>query len=427
MQLLLHGVHQPLGMPFGVLYFEILQRLGTVYTGALQRKFEQLGLFAALGHGKRHTVEEHRGRGQHRHDHFARELARDRLDDMGYRSREQFLFGAVGTGRHAHRSDGDDRTVAQTQKVAIGRVVVCQKREYVAVDDLGTDDDRARLIVVQRRQTRLAALCGLEAQLSGGTRHFGFEMRAHGAQISAQDRLHQSDALVVILLALGAHARSLAVAQMILQAHAVTSARYGLRRKVELARAQRHHFADELQQSMLRRERTVGAVVLRPVAHQPSRRLHPRKRLAPHDDPRICLIVFEQDIVARLQALYQGVFEQQSILLGVDDDMAHLDDLLDHNAHLGRMVAALQEIRRHAPAQRLGLADVYYRTSPVDELVYARIRRQRGGLSFERLKYLFVTIHCANLQKVMRSIRSTAKDNAILPTRSMFRPPKCHK
>ena len=51
--------------------------------------------------------------------------------------------------------------------------------------------------------------------------------------------------------------------------------------------------------NILHHHRSVGAEVLRPVAVQLPRRLHARKMLAAHHDPRIGLIVFEQDIVLR--------------------------------------------------------------------------------------------------------------------------------
>ena len=67
-QFLLQGIHQPLGISFGIFDFEVLELLGAVDTGALLRVFEQFELFVALGHREGHTVEQQRRRRQERYD-----------------------------------------------------------------------------------------------------------------------------------------------------------------------------------------------------------------------------------------------------------------------------------------------------------------------------------------------------------------------
>ena len=47
-QLLLNGIHQPLGIPFGILDFEVFQLLGAVDAGALPREFQQFEFLPAL-------------------------------------------------------------------------------------------------------------------------------------------------------------------------------------------------------------------------------------------------------------------------------------------------------------------------------------------------------------------------------------------
>lgn len=66
--------------------------------------------------------------------------------------------------------------------------------------------------------------------------------------------------------------------------------------------------------------------------------------LAAHHDPGIGLIVFEQDIVPRLEGLDERVFQQQGVGFAVHDDMADLGDLLHQHANLGAVLLALHEI-----------------------------------------------------------------------------------
>lgn len=127
----------------------------------------------------------------------------------------------------------DDGAVAQADEVAVGRVVVFEQREDVAVDYLGAHDHRAAAIVLQSVETLFEALRRLEFQLLGGGLHVLLQIAAHGAQVAFQDIFHHLHQFGVLLLALRAYARTLAVAQVVLQAYAVTAARYGLRREVE--------------------------------------------------------------------------------------------------------------------------------------------------------------------------------------------------
>ena len=172
---------------------------------------------------------------------------------------------------------------------------------------------------------------------------------------------------------------------MVLQADGIFPPCDGLGREVERAGAQRNHLADELQHAVLHRHRRVGAEVLRTVALQLPRGLYAGKVLAAHDDPRVGLVVFEQDVVTGLQLLDKRIFEQQGVGLTVDDDVADLGDLLHQHPHLGRMLLVLHEVGGDAFAQAFGLADVDDRTLPVEELIYSRLERQQCRLLFERM------------------------------------------
>ncbi len=393
MQFALHGVHQAFGMPLGILYFEVLHLFGAVDTRAFERELQQIGLFAAFGDGEVHLVEQQRGRGQEWHDHLAREVVRYVFDDVLYGQCEHFGLRGADTRGELNGVECDDGAVAQAYEVAVGRVVVFEQREDVAVDYLGAHDHRAAAIVLQSVETLLETLRQLEFQLLGGP-HILLQIAAHGTQIAFQDIFHHLHQFGVLLLALRADARALAVAQVVLQAYAVTAARYGLRREVELARAQRNHLADELQYGVLHRQRPVRTEILRAVVPHDAGRLHAREVFAAEHDPRISFVVLQEDVVSRLVGLDERVFEQKRILLAVDHYVAYLGYLSDEHPHLGRVVLVADEVGRHALAQRLRLADVYYVARAVEELIDARGERQRRHLLFQ---YRLPIVHVANV------------------------------
>ena len=385
-QLLLHGVHQPFGMAFGILDLHVFELLGAVDAGAALGESQQVEFFAPPGYGEGHPVEEHRCRRQEGDDHFARQFAAgDLLDDVLNGQRQHLRAVGIDARREPHGRDGRDRTVADAQEVAVGGIVVLDEREDVDVDDAGADDDRTGRIVLQCSEPRFVTLRRLELQRLGRAAHLPFEVGAHGAQVAFEHRDGHVEQLPVLLGALRADARPLAVAQVVLQADGVPAARDRFGSEIERAGAQRDHLADEFQDAVLHRHRRVGPEVLRAVALQLARGLDAGEVLAAHDDPRVGLVVFEQDVVAGLQLLDERIFEQQGVGFAVDDDVADLGDLAHQHPHLGGMLLVLHKIGGDALAQTLGLADVDDRTRPVEELVHPRFERQQRYLLFERI------------------------------------------
>ena len=373
-------------MAFGILDLHVFELLGAVDAGAALGESQQVEFFAPPGYGEGHPVEEHRCRRQEGDDHFARQFAAgDLFDDMLNGQRQHLRAVGIDARREPHGRDGRDRTVADAQEVAVGGIVVLDEREDVDVDDAGADDDRTGRIVLQCSEPRFVTLRRLELQRLGRAAHLPFEVGAHGAQIAFEHRDGHVEQLPVLLGALRADARPLAVAQVVLQADGVPAARDRFGSEIERAGAQRDHLADEFQDAVLHRHRRVGPEVLRAVALQLARGLDAGEVLAAHDDPRVGLVVFEQDVVAGLQLLDERIFEQQGVGFAVDDDVADLDDLAHQHPHLGGMLLVLHEIGGDALAQALGLADVDDRTRPVEELVHPRFERQQRYLLFERI------------------------------------------
>ena len=211
-QFALHGVHQALGMAFGILYFEVLHLLGAVYARALERELQQFGFLAALGHREDHLVEKQRRRRQQRHYDLARKVMRDVVDDVLYGHCQHLGLRCLHAGAQLDRMQRYDRAVAQAYEVAVYHVIVLQQRKDVAVDDLGADDDRAALVILQRIEPLFETLRRLELERRGRLLHVPFEIAAHGTQVAPQHLLHHIDQFVILGLALRTDARALAVA-----------------------------------------------------------------------------------------------------------------------------------------------------------------------------------------------------------------------
>ena len=79
-----------------------------------------------------------------------------------------------------------------------------------------------------------------------------------------------------------AHARSLAVAQVVLQADRIAPFGDSRRRKVERAGSQGNHLADKLQDTALHHYRAVGTEILGAVAVEDAGGLYARERFAAH-------------------------------------------------------------------------------------------------------------------------------------------------
>ena len=369
MQLLLHGGHQAFGMPLGILDLEVLELFGAIDTGALERELQQIEFFAPFGNGEGHSVEKLRGRGEVGNDDLFGQRSGDRFGDV-LDGQGQHL-GRIGVDARGepYRIDAHDRTVADAQEIAVGHIVVHQQGEDVHVHD---DDHRFARLVVQGVEACLVALCDFEFQVSGGCLHLFFKIGTHGAQVAFENRNRHIDQCVVFFFALRSHARSLAVAQVVLQADRIAPFGDSRRRKVERAGSQGNHLADKLQDTALHHYRAVGTEILGAVAVEDAGGLYARERFAAHDDPGIGLVVLEQDVVARLEGLDQRVFEQQGVRFGIDDDVPDRSDLPHEYLYLGAVFLVLHEIRADPLAQAFGFADVDDRPVLVQKLIYAR-------------------------------------------------------
>ena len=103
-------------------------------------------------------------------------------------------------------------------------------------------------------------------------------------------------------------------------------------------------------------------------------------------DVGVGLVVAQQDVEARLALLDQVVFKRQRFAFVIDRDVVDVDRLAHQRAGLAIVdLVSLEEIRAHARAQVLGLADV-------DDLAFGILVEIAAGRGGERADF-FEEIH----------------------------------
>ena len=169
---------------------------------------------------------------------------------------------------------------------------------------------------------------------------------------------------------------------MVLEADAVTVLGNRLGGQVQRAGAQAVDTVCHVQNGLLDVDRRVRPEILRSVAHEPPGRLHARERLVADHDPRVGLVVLEQDVVARLEALDHVVLEQERLALAGDDRVAQVGDPGDHDPHFRALVRFRREVGVDPPVQVFRLAHVDHLSVGAQKLVDAGRLGQQGDLLF---------------------------------------------
>ena len=223
---------------------------------------------------------------------------------------EHLSLVGIDTCRYHYGLYRHDRTASHTYEVAVGLIAVHDKREDVNIYDIGTYDNRTGTVFFQRFEACLETHCRLETQAVGRLLHLALQIALYGTGVAFQNGGCHCNELGIFGLALSPDTRGLAVADMVLQTGLVSTFVYLLLGEIQTAGAQRNNILDKLQNRFLGRYRAVGAIVLRAVSYQLSSRLYSWEWLGRNGNPRVGFIVFEQDVVARLQTLNQRVFQQ---------------------------------------------------------------------------------------------------------------------
>ena len=368
-------------MFFRVLDFKVLQLFEAVEACASLRELQQLEPVAPGGHRELYLLEEPLFR-QQRDDDFAGEPAGELFADVRYGPREHLFFVGSRSDGELYREAVHHRAVRDLHVVAVGRAVrlVHQEREDVHPPQGGAYDDRFAFIVLQQHQAVFEVCRRLEVQLRRGLRHLPVQELACGAQVAPQRLLYPFDACGVILGALPAGARPLAVADVVLQAYAVFAPGYRFGREVQGTGAELVDAVNEVEHVFLHHHRRVRTEILRTVPHQPPGGHHTGEGLVAHHYPGIGLVVLEHRVVARLQGLDKRVFEQQRILFRGNVDVPQGGYLPYHHPDFRSVFARLHEVGRNALLQILGLADINYLSGTVEELIDAGSRGEQGNL-----------------------------------------------
>ena len=201
-------------------------------------------------------------------------------------------------------------------------------------------------------------------------RHPRFKFMQHGLRVAHQESLGIGD---IVRIGLGrdvADARAGATLDLIEQTRPGAIGIHGV-----LAGPQLEHLLQQLDRFLHRPGARVRPEVAVLAVGRSAVIGEPRECVRGNLQVRIALVVAEQDVVARLQALDEVVLEQQRLGLGPDHRGLHPHDLADHVADAGAAVALL-EIVGDAPFQVARLAHVEHRTGGIEIAVDAGQLRQ---------------------------------------------------
>ena len=149
--------------------------------------------------------------------------------------------------------------------------------------------------------------------------------------------------------------------------------------------------------------------------------VHSRIETARDADPGIALVILEQDIVARLEFLDQGILQVEGLFLGIDDSVFQVSNIAHKHSCAQRCVFAV-EVGAHTALEVLGLADVYNRALPIAVAINARLIGEQRQLQLQVVGHASNSINAPNdqaqSQKVNSEVTSTSGGKTSRPCRS---------
>ena len=213
-------------------------------------------------------------------------------------------------------------------------------------------------------------------------------------EVAAEDGADGVHALVVILLALFADARGLAVAHVVLEARPEFARVDVLLAQVVFAGSNRMQFAHDVEHGVHGLGRCIRPEILRSVLNDVAGRMDPGEPLLADDDGRVGLVVLQLDVVPRLVLLDEAVLEKQGVHLGGHHDEPDVGDLLDEQPGLAVLVGLLAEVAGHPLLEAFGFADVQQGALRIIVLIHPRAVRKalEDALDVRR------GFHCAALE-----------------------------
>ena len=372
MQGFLYFLHQPHGLLLGVELLGLLQAVKPILLAVHHRQVEQRLLVAPLRHGERYAFER---KVYFKRQNYLFRRAVVAFAHLGNAQRQQLVVAFVELFLVFKRERLVDAAPRDVDIVDESRLFVACYREDVNVVD-GVAHHLALCHEARDEQVAALHLLGLfKAQLACQPLHLVAQHAQQPARVALQYLAGLGNAFLVVFIRLFAHAWRPAVLYVILQAHAVFVAFYAVFRYREMACARLAELLYQLQDGVHRADVRVGPVVGAPLLVDGARLEHPRKHLVGDANARVCLAVFQQNIVARVVFLDKAVFQQQRVFLGVYHRVGYVVYLAHQHLRLVAVYFGVK-IRRHSALQVFCLAHIDYRSMLVVILIAAGLLRQ---------------------------------------------------
>ena len=266
----------------------------------------------------------------------------------------------------------DDAAVHDLHEVDVAGRRVAHHAVHLHVVDAGVDHAALGLEFFQRHLLTLVRLGLFEGEGGGGVLHRLVIGPDEVLEVAAQDGADGVDALVVILLALLADARGLAVAHVVFEARPEFACVDVLLAQVVFAGPNGVQLAHDVEHGVHRLGRSIRSEILRAILDDVPGRMDARETLLADDDGWVGLVVLELDVVSRLVLLDEAVLEEQRVHLGGHHDEPDVGNLLDEQPGLAVLVGLLAEVAGHPLFEAFGLADIEQGPLRIIVLVHPR-------------------------------------------------------
>ncbi len=204
-------------------------------------------------------------------------------------------------------------------------------------------------------ETRSRRFAGLfEPHILRGLFHLRPKRHGQIPMPTFQEHPHIADCLRIGLVrGQTDYARTQAPVNVVLQARRLVYAAkvYGTRRHLEKP-------MDEVDQPVRQISRKIRPVIGAAVLSQTARHVYSRILFSGQLDVRVCFVIAQQDVVARLVLLDEIVLERERFFVVVDLDKIDVPRLADQRSGFGVGQPVLVEIASDARAKALRFADI---------------------------------------------------------------------
>ena len=173
----------------------------------------------------------------------------------------------------------------------------------------GRDNGRFRAVILDHLVFLFDRLRLLKTQLSRQALHLLIEMLTDLGDISFEDLLYLRHVLLILLQRLQPFARPFAPLDMVFEADLKLSPGNGLRCQRIFAGTNRIKFFQHLEHDPCGENRRIGPIVLGAVSDNIACLIDPGEVFVLHDNRRIGLVVFQQDIVSRTILLDEVILQ----------------------------------------------------------------------------------------------------------------------